>query len=177
MLNVDFLNIDNDKMIGRLLPFWARGRKISLLLQALLYPLRYVHQKFKVWALERYIESHISGQKMSLEWYLKYMLKTHLVDEKQEFFITQEAQELITSLSSNNWDNYSFWDNEQPWMNGYVVIAPELADIINHCTIVYAPPIVETIDYDYSDYERDIRFIISKYMINFSKVFIIFATN
>ena len=35
---------------------------------------------------------------------------------------------------------------------------------------LYAPEIVGTIDYDYDDYERDIRNIMDKYLTTFSKV-------
>lgn len=79
MINIDFANINNAKLIGRLLPFWARGKKVSLLLQAILYPIASVHNLFKIWALEKFIECHITAQKASLEWYLRYKLKSHFI--------------------------------------------------------------------------------------------------
>ena len=44
-------------------------------------------------------------------------------------------------------------------------------------TNVYAPAIVDTINYNHDDYMRDIRNIMSKFMINFNKVVIIIADN
>ena len=142
MISVNFLNIDNAKMIGRLLPFWSRGRKISLLLQALLNPLVPLHKTFKVWALDKFIECHITAQKSSLEWYLKYRLQYHFLNESDNFSIVESIDE-----------------------------SPELTNQ----TFVYAPAIVDTVNYDHEDYERDIRYIMSKFMINFNKINVIVA--
>lgn len=178
MINIDFTNIDHAKMVGRLLPFWARGKKMSLLLQALIYPLKYAHTSFQKWALERYIENHITGQKMSLEWYLKYRLKSHFANPEDNFFITQSVQELIVFLSAITWDNEMLWDNDEYWYNGFEgKLKPEVSDDMNGETIVYTPAIVETVNYDYDDYKRDIRYIMSKYMINFSKINIVVSLN
>ena len=115
MINIDFANIDNAKLIGRLLPFWARGKKISLLLQAILSPIASAHSQFKAWALQRYIECHITAQKSSLEWYLKYCLQFHFLKESDYFFITQGINESLSCFSSNVWRNGLHWDNVLRW--------------------------------------------------------------
>lgn len=102
MINVDFLNIDNAKLVGRLLPFWARGKNISLLLQAVLSPIISVHNNFKLWALERYIYTHITSQAMSIEWYLKYKLKSHFVNERNSFIVKDEP---LTVIPDQWWDD------------------------------------------------------------------------
>ena len=212
MINIDFVNINNAKLIGRLLPWWIRGRRISLFLQALLYPIKSAHDTFKKWGLERYIESHITAQKASLEWYLKYKLKHHFRNEHDEFFIAQGINELMCCFSGTYWRNGLHWDNGLRWNTGDDFIAGlnmhlscfntgiweeklywnnamlwenkpngkqyddeylETRDVIN----VYAPAIVETINYSFEDYERDIRNIMAKFMINFNKINIIIATN
>lgn len=175
MINVDFTNIDNARMVGRILPFWARGRKMSLLIQALIYPLKYVHDNFKLWALERYIENHITGQKLSIEWYLKYKLHSHFKTTTDTFFITQHLDELMVHLTTGFWDNTVKWNNYVKWENGKVGQLSDFDEALEGTTIVYAPPIIETISYNYEDYERDIRFIMSKYMINFSKINILIS--
>lgn len=101
MINVDFLNIDNAKLVGRLLPFWARGKNISLLLQAILSPIISVHNNFKLWALEQYIYTHITSQAMSIEWYLKYKLKSHFVNSKNAFIVRDEP---LTVIPDQWWD-------------------------------------------------------------------------
>lgn len=87
MINIDFANINNAKLIGRLLPFWARGKKVSLFLQAILSPIASAHNSFKIWALEKFIECHITAQKASLEWYLRYKLKYHFHNENDNFLL------------------------------------------------------------------------------------------
>lgn len=210
MINIDFTNINNAKLIGRLLPFWARGKKTSLLLQAILSPIASAHSRFKAWGLERYIECHITAQKSSLEWYLKYRLKTHFLKENDNFFITQGINESVSCFSSNVWRNGLHWDNALRWSvdteplvnmnmnltcintglwenrmlwnnallwdnedNGKKYNDDYLKSIDQ--TNVYAPAIVDTVNYNHEDYERDIRNIMSKFMINFNKINIIVA--
>lgn len=210
MINIDFVNIDNDKLISRLLPFWVRGRKASLLLQAILSPISSVHNIFKVWGLERFIECHITSQESSLEWYLKYKLQKHFHNENDTFFINSGINESISCFSSDVWRNGLHWDNalrwnintepivnmnqnltcintglwesQMLWNNALLWCNEENGKKYNDTylesvdqTIVYAPAIVDTINYNHEDYERDIRNIMSKFMINFNKVNIIIA--
>ena len=165
MININFTNIDNSKLIGRLLPFWANGKRISLLLQALLSPIEQAHSKFQHWALDTYIECHITAQRASLEWYLKYKLKPHFYDKNDTFLVAQ-GDELISCFSNNIWTNELFWVNQVLWGDNMEM---------QNQTVVYAPRITESVDYTYEDYKRDIRNIISKYMINFNKINIIIA--
>lgn len=211
MVNVDFLNISNATLIGRLLPFWARGRKTSLFLQAILAPIASAHATFKAWALERFIECHITAQRASLEWYLKYKLKQHFLDEGDTFYIADGIDRTVCCFSNNIWTNELPWDNQMRWSANVEPIVdinssyscintgkwrnerlwqehlywfnePEgeeeeeesyyqLMDGI----IVFAPAIVNTINYDVEDYERDIRYIMSKYMVSFKKINIVIA--
>lgn len=166
MINIDFTNIDNAKLVSRLLPFWARGKRTSLLLQALLSPIMPVHNAFKVWALETFIECHITAQKSSLEWYLKYRLKPHFYNEEDEFLIAQ-GDELLACFNNDTWTNELNWNNVILWGKGYMGVTEQ--------TTVYAPRIIDTINYDHEDYKRDIRNIMSKFMINFDKINILIA--
>lgn len=210
MINVDFTNITNAKLIGRLLPWWIRGKRVSLLLQALLSPLASTHGPFKKWALDKYIECHITAQKLSLEWYLKYCLKEHFLYAADEFLITQSIDEVIACFSGPMWHDNLYWFNDRKWeeetefdkytnmnmscfstglwnnalawnngllwreeFNGmeYDAEYSEYTGSIN----VYAPAIVDTLRYNHDDYERDIRNLMSKYMINFKKVRVFIA--
>ena len=115
MINVGFTNIDNAKLVGRLLPFWARGRRLSMFIQGILTPLASIHAKFRAWALERFIECHITAQKPSLEWYLKYKLKERLADSSDSFYISQGINESVSCFSFDNWHNAVHWDNDLRW--------------------------------------------------------------
>lgn len=210
MININFTNIHNAKMIGRLLPFWARGKTISLLLQALLSPIRTVYEQFQYWALERYIECHITAQKASLEWYLKYKLHSHFQNENDVFFIANGlngtvscfsgaiwrnglhwANDLkwdsgvepqnnlnsnLTCINTGVWDNSISWNNAFFWVNDLdgKLFDDDYLEAPNQ-TRVYAPAIVDTVVYNHEDYERDIRNIMSKFMINFNRIVILVA--
>lgn len=212
MINVDFLNINNASLIARLIPFWARGRKISLFMQALLSPLVSLHNNFKTWALDQYIYCHITAQALSLEWYLKYKLKSHFANENDVFLIVNGVNESLSCFSGDIWRNGLHWDNSLRWnVNTEQIVNMNMnltcfntglweksllwnnafhweneendkkynddyLESVNK-TNVYAPAIIYTVNYDHDDYMRDIRNIMSKFMINFNKVVIIIANN
>lgn len=165
MINIDFVNIDNAKLIGRLLPYWARGKKISLLLQALLFPLIMVHNQFKVWVLETYIQCHVTAQKASLEWYLNYKLGSHFKNPSGSFSIEHGMN--LTCINTGIWENGLPWSNFNVWQDERTN-KPYNDGFVN----VFAPAITETTKYSSEDYERDIRNIMSKFMINFDPVYI-----
>ena len=81
-------DIDNAKVIGRVLPFYIRGRKISVFLYAIAYPLVTLHETFKEWALQKKIEASITSQTLTMEWYLTYLFKDRFEDEAASFRIT-----------------------------------------------------------------------------------------
>lgn len=178
MINIDFTNIDNAKLIGRLLPFWARGRLTSLLLQALLYPIGSIHRIFQRWALDTYIDYHITAQKATLEWYLKYKLRAHFLNEDDEFFIAHGTSDLnlnYATFNTGRWENDLPWSNYYLWQNDYEESIFGDKGFHADQTNVYAPAIVDTISYNHEDYERDIRLIMSKYLTNFKKINIVIA--
>lgn len=175
MISVDFLNASISRLAGMLLPFWARGRKMSMLVQSVLKPLETAHSGFKEWALEEYIAAHITAQKNSLEWYLKHLLQQHFVDTGDEFVIVQGSNELTSCFSTGYWLNEYYWSNELEWQNepeseaaesgggdAFITTAGEIT--------VYAPAIVASADYTANDYEREIRTIMSRYMVTFGKL-------
>ena len=79
----------------------------------------------------------------------------------------------LTNIKGGNsmlWNNALLWDNEN---NGKKYNDAYLESIDQ--TNVYAPAIIDTVNYNHEDYERDIRNIMSKFMINFNKINIIVA--
>lgn len=181
MINVDFLNIDNGKLLGRLLPFWSRGKRMALFLLSILNPLVPLHNKFKAWALEHYIVAHITTQRQSIEWYLNYKLRSHFADKNKSF-------QVICGVGKP--ENIIFRDHEL--YNIYTYTAPNFygdekgidvhemivyyKDEVIEATVmtnIYAPKIIETISYDMDDYIKDIHSYIHKFMTNFKKYNII----
>lgn len=178
MISVDFTNIDNAKLIGKLLPYWVRGRKISLFMQAILKPIVTVHQAFQVWALKKYIECHITAQKASLEWYLNYQLSSHFKYSDATFYIVFGMNDAYCCFNSGLWVNEFLFENDYYWDDGDSVgeNSSNMEAVVGHIKL-YAPAIVETINYTSADYERDIKMILSKYMINFDGIEIEIAGN
>lgn len=187
MINVDFVNIDNSKLIGRLLPFWARGKYISLLLQSILSPIVSVHNNFKLWALDKYIYTHITSQAMSIEWYLRYRLKSHFVNESQSFLVRDEGlsvnedgeiegmTDIYTCFGGETWVNEFDWKNNVWWATPYDPENPgnNVDSEKSQFIYVYAPAIVSTINYNQDDYVRDINYIMSQFITNFKAIKII----
>lgn len=173
MINVSYTNIDNSRLVGRLLPFWARGRKTSLLIQALLSPLVSLHKTFQAWALERHIECVVTSQTMVLEWYLAYRLKKHFNDENDRFTITSGITDVESCFSTGMWKDNAFWNNDLLWDNeenhsGTLQGDDEILKIN-----VHAPAIMETNEYDLDDYRLDITSIVSRYLTCFKDIKII----
>lgn len=81
-------------------------------------------------------------------------------------------------FNSGKWRNERLWNQTLMWVNEPDGEEEENDDNFFQLIkgiIVYAPAIVDTVNYNSEDYERDIRYIMSKYMINFSKINIIIA--
>lgn len=69
--------IDFDKTINRLVPYYMGGRKLILLLQAILSPMRELNDSFSAWATEKRIEASMTSQTFKLEWYLNRKFKSY----------------------------------------------------------------------------------------------------
>jgi len=136
-------DIDNAKVIGRVLPFYIRGRKISIFLYAIAYPLVTLHETFKIFIIggKRYacekIEASITSQTLTMEWYLTYLFKDRFEDETASFRITDNFSD-----QSGNDDTF---------------------------ITITAPKIVEISLYSMDDYIKDIHKIVDSYITNFKK--------
>lgn len=62
--------INFDKIINQLVPFYLRGRKLILYLQAIMSPLRRINNEFAEYAKETRIEASMTSQIFKFEWYL-----------------------------------------------------------------------------------------------------------
>lgn len=72
--------INFDKIINQLVPFYIRGRKLILYLQALIHPLRALNDKFVEYAKETRIEATMTSQIIKLEWYLNRKFSKYFAD-------------------------------------------------------------------------------------------------
>lgn len=171
ILSPEKYQIDNARAICRLLPFWIRGRKIILFLEAISHPLKSVHDKFKEWAYERLIDAAITSQQLSLVWYLNHRLRKHFINQEDSFRITSDAYsegEVIYNFSENmlagNHYAYDFEEEIQQSTENMMLKNFDEGVEYNADIVIIAPNIVETIDYSESNYKNEIRRYIDAYI-------------
>lgn len=174
MINTDRFNINNSKIICESLPFYARGRKIILLLEAAAYPLVAIHETFKKWALERMIESSVTSQSTVLVWYLNHVFRDKFKDKDDSFKIVTDAteggatiwflNEQILHVGTTPWmlDD----ENEENKRNLEQLVTRNYGEVdeITADVLIYAPQINESVSYGYDIYKGDIRKHVDKYV-------------
>lgn len=179
MINTDKYNISNNKIICEVLPFYARGRKIIMLLESAIFPIISIHQKFKEWALEKLIEASITSQPTVLIWYLNHIFKKRFTNINDSFQIITDVNESGATI----WylDEQILHTGSTPWMpesekdtdsEHYPNLITKDLDEENNShsvdILIYAPPIEETSKYTNEIYKGDIRYCIDKYLTVFN---------
>lgn len=174
MTNTDKYNITNSKIISMVLPFYARGRKLTLLLEAVAHPLVSIHNAYKSWALERLIEASTTSQPMSLIWYLNHSFKKYFQNQSDSFQI------MMDSLDNNStiWhlEEQPLHEGTTPWLmenssdtldskaNKLVTRNYNEKDTEQTDIVIYAPKIIETTLFTLEMYINEIRKIVDKYL-------------
>ncbi len=87
MLNVDRYIIRNASLVGRILPFFARGKKMQSFLIGITQPLVSLHESFLSWAIDRKAECVATSQKIVLRWYLTKIFQRVMVNKNAQFAI------------------------------------------------------------------------------------------
>ena len=77
--------ISNGKIIARLLPYWARGRRLFGLLLGSLKPLETLHTSFKSWAQQQLMETKIPFNRVGVEYVLTQELVSYFKDKSDSF--------------------------------------------------------------------------------------------
>lgn len=147
-MNIERYKIDNPTVIGKLLPFFIRGRKVTLFLEAIASPLVYVHNQFVSWAEERMYETRVTSQKQILLWYLTHRFR--------QYFINKDEKFTIAFANSNKDDTKEYPYDINLWMYGY-----EFEGWI----IFKSPRILETSQYTIEQYKMDVSAIIHRYKV------------
>lgn len=174
MINTDKYNITNSRIISMVLPFYARGRKTILLLEAISHPLVSIHIAYKSWALERMIEAHITSQPMSIIWYLNHVFRKYFKNKTDSFHISQDS----TNKNSVVWyvEEQYLHEGSTPWLleNSSETLVDANKLVTRNCNeqqesvsadiTIYAPQINETTLFDNDKYLLKAREIIDKYL-------------
>ena len=176
-MNTNIYRISNAKIICRVLPFFARGRKTILFLEAIASPLVSLHKKFLAWSYEMVVKTKVTFQTAVFTWYLNHKFSSHFADSSDSFEISQDQDDNGLAI---------FYMDETELMNIFasrvfnVSESDKLADysqpldsIDNHTSVnivvIKAPAIAETENYDTAQYVRDILAVVEEYKTSFGK--------
>lgn len=77
--------ISNAKIIARLLPFWARGRKLFSLIYGSLKPIESIHETFYSWAKYCFMEIKIPFNRAGIEYVLTKELNNYFANKEDKF--------------------------------------------------------------------------------------------
>lgn len=72
--------INFDKIINQFVPHYIGGRRLILMLQALISPLQKINNAFVEWAKETRIEASMTSQHIKFEWYLNRKFKKYFLN-------------------------------------------------------------------------------------------------
>jgi hypothetical protein len=89
-MNTRIYDIDNSRIICRVLPFFVRGRRMILFLEAVASPLARLHKSFLKWAYRIIVGTRATSQTTVFIWYLNYLFREHFKDKNDSFTIGQD---------------------------------------------------------------------------------------
>lgn len=83
--------INFDKTINQLTPHYIGGRKLILLMQALVSPLQILNKDFSEYAAEKRIEASMTSQILPFTWFLNRKFKKYFLQKSGRITITNLA--------------------------------------------------------------------------------------
>lgn len=170
----DKYKVDLSATIGKVLPFYMRGRKVSLFLEAILKPIEMLHEAWVRWSEERIIDTSMTSQPLAIAWYLKHKLYDHLINKSDEFLVKNGIDSptsiLFTESESFKSDEYSqhvyCMDENMEVLTMTVMTKVEVIDDNINFAII-APEVKETSMYDEDDYKHEITRLVNNYNTSF----------
>lgn len=84
-------SINFDKTINQLTPHYIGGRKLILLMQALVSPLQILNNDFSEYAVEKRIEASMTSQILPFTWFLNRKFKKYFLQKSGRITITNLA--------------------------------------------------------------------------------------
>lgn len=84
-------SINFDKTINQLTPHYIGGRKLILLMQALVSPLQILNKDFSEYAAEKRIEASMTSQILPFAWFLNRKFKKYFLQKSGRITITNLA--------------------------------------------------------------------------------------
>lgn len=174
-MTTDIYKISNSKIICRILPFFARGRKMILFIEAAASPLINLHKSFLAWAYKMILKTKITSQTDVLIWYLNYLFNEHFYNHGDSFSIEQDVE--IENLVAFNYKEIA----------GFKMIGTKIFDVSEendaliysratrdfnsrmsvNAIIIHAPKLKADDNYTVINYMQEIHAVIEEYKTSF----------
>ena len=174
-MTTDIYKISNIKTICRILPFYARGKKMVLFLEAVASPLVSLHKTFLSWAYNKILKTKITAQTDVLIWYLNYLFRDRFLNSDDSFRIEQDTDaNNFIAFNYNEIANLKmlgtkiFNISEEGDELAYSKATRDFNSRMNVNSIVFhAPQIKPDPDYTEIKYTQEIRDVIEEYKNSF----------
>ena len=174
-MTTDIYKISNQKIICRVLPFYARGRKMILLLEAIASPLISLHNTFLTWAYGMLLKTKVTAQTDVLIWYLNYLFKEHFYNQNDSFSIEQDQDpEDLISFNYREIANFKmlgtkiFDVSEESDALLYSKATRDFESRMDvNSIVIHAPKLKSDANYTAINYMQEIHKVIDEYKTSF----------
>ena len=161
--------INFDKTINQFVPHYIGGRKLILLLQALMKPLQSVNSAFSAWAKETRIEASMTSQIFKFEWYLNRKFGKYFLNQGSRIVISNSKKVgvPIYSQSANidpNEHLVTYRESEGKDM-GTAFYREHENSGSNNISFIVSSPQIDTTKITTEDYESMLSACIEKYRL------------
>ncbi len=139
-------SINFDKTVNQLTPHYIGGRKLILLMQALVSPLQVLNKDFAEYAAEKRIEASMTSQILPFTWFLNRKFKKYFLQQTGRITITNIATLGVPiyneSADITQTDNLSLYTEKEGKSTGKAFYYQnERTDVNTYSFIVHTPAI------------------------------------
>lgn len=98
MINVSRYEANSKTLVGELMPFFLRGKKIMQAMSAICSPLDSVNKMYRDWCKYTLVEAVTTAQVITLKWSMKERLKQYFANENDGFQFTTDGRSDYTTV-------------------------------------------------------------------------------
>lgn len=100
-INVDRYTVSSKTLVGELIPYFLRGKKLMRFLAGICSPLDSVNKLFQQWCRNTLIETATTSQIIVLKWSMKERLKQYFANEDDSFQFDTYGRTDYTTVYEN----------------------------------------------------------------------------
>lgn len=101
-VNVDRYTVSSKTLVGQVVPFFLRGRRILRFLAAVCTPLDSVNKSFCEWARDTLVDAAMTSQVVVMKWGLKCKLGKYMLNSADDFYFDTYDRSNYATLYENN---------------------------------------------------------------------------